>query len=41
VDRDTALNEEAWGQELVMTTEDANEGIKAFVERRDPEFKGW
>jgi 2-(1,2-epoxy-1,2-dihydrophenyl)acetyl-CoA isomerase len=41
VDRDTALNEEAWGQELVMTTEDANEGIKAFIERRDPEFKGW
>jgi 2-(1,2-epoxy-1,2-dihydrophenyl)acetyl-CoA isomerase len=41
VDRDTALNEEAWGQELVMTTEDANEGVQAFIERRDAQFKGW
>ena len=41
VDRDTALNEEAWGQELVMTTSDAQEGVRAFVERRDPEFRGW
>lgn len=41
VDRDTALNEEAWGQELVMTTTDAQEGVRAFVERRDPEFRGW
>jgi 2-(1,2-epoxy-1,2-dihydrophenyl)acetyl-CoA isomerase len=40
-DRDTALAEEAWGQELVMTTEDANEAIKAFIEKRDPSFKGW
>ena len=41
VDRDSALAEEAWGQELVMTTEDANEGVAAFVQRRDPSFKGW
>ena len=41
IDRDTALNEEAWGQELVMTTTDAQEGVRAFVERRDPEFRGW
>jgi 2-(1,2-epoxy-1,2-dihydrophenyl)acetyl-CoA isomerase len=41
LDRDAALNEEAWAQELVMTTEDANEGVRAFVERREPEFKGW
>jgi len=40
-DRETALRDEAWGQELVMTTEDANEGVKAFIERRDPEYKGW
>jgi 2-(1,2-epoxy-1,2-dihydrophenyl)acetyl-CoA isomerase len=41
VDRDTALVEEAWGQELVMTTEDAQEGVRAFVERREPTFRGW
>jgi 2-(1,2-epoxy-1,2-dihydrophenyl)acetyl-CoA isomerase len=41
VDRDTALRDEAWGQELVMTTEDANEGVQAFLDRRDPDYKGW
>ena len=41
VDRDAALSEEAWGQELAMTTSDAQEGVRAFVERRDAEFKGW
>jgi 2-(1,2-epoxy-1,2-dihydrophenyl)acetyl-CoA isomerase len=41
VDRDAALAEEAWAQELVMTTEDAQEGVRAFVERRDPTFRGW
>ena len=41
VDRETALTEEAWAQELVMTTEDAQEGVRAFVERRETEFRGW
>jgi len=41
VDREAALAEEAWAQELVMTTEDAQEGVRAFVERRDPSFRGW
>jgi len=41
VDREAALAEEAWGQELVMTTSDAQQGVRAFVERRDPEFRGW
>jgi 2-(1,2-epoxy-1,2-dihydrophenyl)acetyl-CoA isomerase len=41
LDRDSALAEEAWAQELVMTTEDAQEGVQAFVERREPTFKGW
>ena len=40
-DRGTAFVEEAWAQDLVMTTEDANEGVRAFVERRTPEFRGW
>jgi 2-(1,2-epoxy-1,2-dihydrophenyl)acetyl-CoA isomerase len=40
-DRDAALRAEAWGQELVMTSEDAQEGVRAFIERRDTEFKGW
>jgi 2-(1,2-epoxy-1,2-dihydrophenyl)acetyl-CoA isomerase len=41
LDRDSALAEEAWGQELVMTTEDAQEGVRAFVERREASFRGW
>jgi 2-(1,2-epoxy-1,2-dihydrophenyl)acetyl-CoA isomerase len=41
VDRDTALAEEAWAQESVMTTEDAQEGVRAFVERREPTYRGW
>jgi 2-(1,2-epoxy-1,2-dihydrophenyl)acetyl-CoA isomerase len=41
LDRDTALNDEAWAQELVMTTKDAQEGVQAFIERRDTEFRGW
>jgi len=40
-DREAALNDEAWAQELVMTTEDAQEGVRAFVERREPTFRGW
>ncbi|MBV9291155.1 MAG: enoyl-CoA hydratase/isomerase family protein [Frankiales bacterium] len=41
LDRDSALAEEAWAQELVMTTQDAQEGVRAFIERRDAEFRGW
>jgi 2-(1,2-epoxy-1,2-dihydrophenyl)acetyl-CoA isomerase len=41
VDRATALAQEAWAQEMNLTTHDGQEGVKAFVERRDPEFKGW
>lgn len=40
-DRHTAFDEEAFAQELVNSTEDAREGMTAFVERRDPTFRGW
>ena len=41
VDRATAFHDEALAQDLAMTTADAQEGIAAFVERRDPDFRGW
>lgn len=41
VDRDTALGDEAWTQESIMTTADAQEGVSAFVERRPTAFRGW
>lgn len=40
-DRATALRDEAWAQELVQGTADAQEGVHSFVERRTPEFRGW
>lgn len=40
-DRVTAFADEAWAQELASTTQDFHEGVNAFIERRDAEFKGW
>jgi 2-(1,2-epoxy-1,2-dihydrophenyl)acetyl-CoA isomerase len=40
-DRAGALRDEALAQELNMTTHDASEGVAAFVERREPAFRGW
>lgn len=36
-----AFEDEAILQELNNVTEDAREGMMSFVERRDPDFKGW
>jgi 2-(1,2-epoxy-1,2-dihydrophenyl)acetyl-CoA isomerase len=40
-DRAGAFADEAVAQELAMHTTDAQEGIAAFVERRDPTYRGW
>ncbi len=39
-DRAAAFAAEAAAQEINMTTEDAREGLRAFVERREAEFRG-
>ncbi len=39
--RQSAFEEEAYAQELVTTTADMQEGIDAFMQRRDTQFKGW
>jgi len=40
-DRHTAFEEEAMVQDLVVASGDAGEGLRAFAERRPPEFRGW
>jgi 2-(1,2-epoxy-1,2-dihydrophenyl)acetyl-CoA isomerase len=40
-DRAGAFADEAVAQELAMHSADAQEGIAAFVERRDPAYQGW
>jgi 2-(1,2-epoxy-1,2-dihydrophenyl)acetyl-CoA isomerase len=36
----TALDDEAAAQEAAVATEDMREGMRAFAERRDPQFRG-
>lgn len=40
-DRGGAFHDEAVAQDLNMSTQDAQEGVAAFVERRDPDYRGW
>ncbi len=39
--RRTMFEMEAWAQEILMAGQDAEEGVNAFKERRDPDWKGW
>ena len=39
-DLETSFSEEAFAQSLVGSGEDVKEGIRAFMERREPSFKG-
>lgn len=39
--RQTMFEMEAWAQDLLLAGEDAGEGVDAFKERRDPNWKGW
>ncbi|MBD8561810.1 enoyl-CoA hydratase/isomerase family protein [Pseudomonas fluorescens] len=40
-DRGNAFLEEAMAQEVNSRTEDSSEGVRAFIERRPPQFKGY
>jgi 2-(1,2-epoxy-1,2-dihydrophenyl)acetyl-CoA isomerase len=39
-DLETAFSEEAFAQSLVAQSQDIKEGMRAFVEKRSPQFKG-
>jgi 2-(1,2-epoxy-1,2-dihydrophenyl)acetyl-CoA isomerase len=40
-DRKGAFDDEAWAQELTVSTVDSAEGMRSFAERRQPNFKGF
>jgi 2-(1,2-epoxy-1,2-dihydrophenyl)acetyl-CoA isomerase len=40
-DRQTMFENESYAQDINMTTEDGNEGVRSFVERRVPRYRGW
>jgi 2-(1,2-epoxy-1,2-dihydrophenyl)acetyl-CoA isomerase len=39
--RHTSFEEEGFAQEMINATADSAEGMKAFMERRSPDFQGW
>ena len=39
--RQGAFEDEAWAQDLASTTQDFKEGVAAFIERREVQFRGW
>jgi 2-(1,2-epoxy-1,2-dihydrophenyl)acetyl-CoA isomerase len=39
--RQNNFDDEAHFQELIVATEDSREGIASFMEKRQPDFKGW
>lgn len=39
--RHGAFEDEAWAQEMASYTQDFNEGVAAFKERRDVRYRGW
>lgn len=39
--REQSFDDEAFFQELIIATEDTQEGLRAFAERRSPQFRGW
>jgi 2-(1,2-epoxy-1,2-dihydrophenyl)acetyl-CoA isomerase len=41
IDRATSFEQEALLVEMVTATDDCTEGRVSFMERRQPEFKGW
>lgn len=40
-DRQALFDAESYAQDINMTTEDGNEGVRSFVERRKPQYRGW
>ena len=39
--RQTAFEDEAWAQEMASYSQDFQEGVAAFKERRDVQYRGW
>jgi 2-(1,2-epoxy-1,2-dihydrophenyl)acetyl-CoA isomerase len=39
--REQSFEDEAFFQEMIVGTGDTQEGLAAFRERRQPEFRGW
>ena len=37
---DTQLQQEAWGQNIAANSEDVSEGVRSFLEKREPNWKG-